>query len=62
MTESFVKAITCDDEGDLIIEFTEQECKLMDLRIGDTIDWEVDEETGNVLMHILPTAVNNVQK
>ncbi|MCS5550514.1 MAG: TrbG/VirB9 family P-type conjugative transfer protein [Gammaproteobacteria bacterium] len=59
---SFTKSITTDEEGDLIIEFTEQECKLMDLRIGDTIDWEVDEETGNVLMHILPTAVNNVQK
>jgi len=59
---SFTKSITTDEEGDLIIEFTEQECKLMDLRIGDTIDWEVDEETGNVLMHILPTAVNSVQE
>ena len=58
----FTKSITTDEEGDLIIEFTEQECKLMDLRIGDTIDWEVDEETGNVLMHILPTAVNSVQE
>jgi hypothetical protein len=59
---SFTKSITTDEEGDLIIEFTPQECGLLDLRVGDNIEWEVDEETGHVLMHILPTAVNSVQK
>jgi len=41
---AFTKSITFNVEGEPILEFTEDECKLLGLEVGDTIKWDVSKE------------------
>ena len=45
------KTITYDGEGEPILEFTEQECELLGMEIGDTIVWNISE-TGEVSFRV----------